>query len=138
VDKLAQTSILDNTTEVEVAFSSGEVLGRNWYGTGQRRCFDVGHLNQRRSFPFSVECFPLRPVKPHDSEKRPARRRQPVRFLVRPGIAMPDVKGQATIRIAFKRWEHGRVDQIAIERIGREKTRRQLVKRERPEGIDRW
>ena len=50
---------------------------------------------------------------------------------------MLDVERQPAIRILLQVGQHRRVDQVAVERIGVEQARRQLVERDRPEGVDR-
>ena len=50
---------------------------------------------------------------------------------------MLDGKRDAAIVIALEARQHRRIDQVAVERIGRQQARRQLIEGQRPEGVDR-
>src|SRR5262249_49741959 len=72
---------------------------------------------QARLLPVAVERFGFGPKKAQEHQEWPARRRQPIGFLVLAWRIMLDVQRQTPVRVAFQIWQHRRVDQVPVEGI---------------------
>src|SRR6516165_10737715 len=66
--------------------------------------------------------FRLKPVKTQDHEEPTIRRRQPVCLFVRAGCVVLDTERHAAVGVTPQVRQHWRIDQVAIERIGRKQA----------------
>ncbi len=89
------------------------------------------HALQLRCGPLALQRFVLRPVEAHGHEEGTLGRREPIGLLVLTRGVILNPQHQPAIGIALELRQHWRVEQVAVDRIGVEKTRRPLQQRVR-------